>query len=245
MEIAIIEAETADLAAGYQESLARIKKEIKAVLYSKGRAVYSDADKEDLELTVGIEKLLRDGLDLDTAAGANYFENEFNFVFRSEIEINQPLIPEKTSFSSGFVLYNDNSKDKYELNNSFDYLFNQKNLLGFNFNLVKDNINPDYQSFELEYEHRFKKTIMVLKNTSRRYDSDWITDFSQHIDLYYPRENYLLNLALSHYNGGAYVFNVGFQFSDLFSGEKFNLSSLNLWFNDQKTSNLDFKIDLK
>lgn len=244
MEEAIIEAETSDLAAGYQESLARINQEINAVFYLKGRAVYSDADKEDLELTFGIEKLLVDGLNLDTAAGANYFENEANFVFRSEVKINQPLIPEKTSFSSGFVFYNGNSKDKYQLNNSFDYLINDQNLVGVNFNLVVDNKQTDYQTLELEYEHRFKQTIMVLKNTSRRYDSDWTPDFSQHIDFYYPRENYLLNLALSHYNGGEYVFKVGFQFSELFSGDKFNLSSLNLWVNNKKTSNLDFRIDL-
>jgi hypothetical protein len=86
---------------------------------------------------------------------------------------------------------------------------------------------------------------MALKNTYRNDDSGWEKNFSQHLDLYYPRENYLINLALSHYNDGEYVFKVGFEFSDLFSGEKFSLSSLNLWFNDQQTSNLDFRMDLK
>ena len=118
-------------------------------------------------------------------------------------------------------------------------------LLGINFNHVEDNQNSDYQTLELEYEHRFEKTIMVLKNTSRHDDFGWIRDFAQHIDLYYPKDNYLLNLALSHYENGDYVFKIGFEFSDIFSGKNFDLSSLNLWYNTEKVSNLDFRMDLK
>ena len=242
---AIAKADSSELVVEYEESLTRINNQLKTSLYLKGRAVYSEADKEDLELTFGLEKLLRDGINFDTAAGANYFKDKSNFVFKSKLEIDQPLIPKKTSLSSEFVLYNGGSREKYELNNSFDYLINDQNLFGVNYNLVEDDFNPDYQSLELEYEHRFKKTIMVLKNTSRRYDADWTADFSQHLDLYYPLDNYLLNFAISHYKGGDYVFKLGVQISDLFTGEKFNLSSLNLWFNDQKTTNLDFRMDLK
>lgn len=242
---AIKKAENPELASQYQKSLNRVEQELKTIFYLEGRAVYSEADKEDLELSVGLEKLLRDGLKLNTAAGFNYFETESNLLLKSKIEINQPLIPEKTNFSSELLFYNGDSREKYELNNSFDYLVNASNLLGVNYNFVEDNFNSDYQSLELEYEHRFQKTIMVLKNTSRRYDGDWNTDFSQHLDLYFPRDNYLLNLALSHYDGGEYVFKIAFEFSDLFSGDKFNLSSFNLWFNDQQTSNLDFRMDLK
>ncbi|RAK06369.1 hypothetical protein C8C77_12648 [Halanaerobium saccharolyticum] len=188
---------------------------------------------------------MTDGLNLDTSAGANYFADETNFIFRSEIEIYQPIIPDKTSLSSEFVYYDGGSRDKYELNNNFNYLINPRNRWGVNYNFVEDNLNPEYQTLELEYEHQFEQTIMVLKNTSRRYSDGWTADFSQHLDLYYPRDGYLLNLALSHYQGGEYVFKVGFEFSNLFAGDKFDLSSLNLWFNDQKTSNLDFKMDLK
>lgn len=245
IEEAIKEAESAAAKSEYQASLSRINNQLKTVLYLKGRAVYSEADKEDLELTFGLEKPLCDGLNFDTAAGVNYFMDESNFIFRSGIEIEQPLIYDRTSLSSEFVFYNGDSRDKYEFNNNFNYFVNPRNRLGFNFNITEDNINPDYQSLELEYEHRFTQNIMVLKNISRRYDSDWTADFSQHIDLYIPRENYLLNLNLNHYNDGEYVFKVGFEFSDIFSGDKFNLSSLNLWFNDQQTSNLDFRLDLK
>ena len=241
---AIVEAESPQLAAEYEKSLRRINNELKASLYLSGRAVYIEAE-EDIELTLGIEKLLREGINLDTAAGANYFEDKSNFVFKSEIEIGQPFISEKNSLSSKFVFYNGGSRDKYELNNNFNYLVNSQNRLGVNYNFVKDNNESDYQTLELEYEHRFKQTIMVLKNTSRHYDSGWTADFAQHLDLYYPRDNYLLNLSLSHYNGGEYIFKVGFEFSDLFSRNKFNLSSLNFWFNDEKTSNLDFRMDLK
>ncbi|MGM0500119.1 MAG: tetratricopeptide repeat protein [Bacillota bacterium] len=245
IENAIAKAESAELKAEYQESLNRIKGEIKAILYLEGRAVYSDDNKEDLELTFGIEKLLRDGINLKTSTGINYFEDESNFVFKSEVETSSPFIAKDNFFSSEFVFYNGGSKDKYELNNSFDHLVDNNNLWGINFNLIKDNDNSDYQILELEYEHRFEKTIMVLKNTSRHDDSDFIGDFAQHIDFYYPRDNYLLNLALSHYENGDYVFKVGFEFSDVFSGNKFDLSSLNLWFNTEKVSNLDFRMDLK
>lgn len=245
IEKAIKKSESKELAAEYKNSLNRINKEIKSSFYLEGRTVYSDADREDLELTLGIEKLLRDGIDLETSAGANYFKNESNFVFRSEVEIDQPLIPSRNHFSSEFVYYKGESRDKYELNNSWDYLFDKDNLMGANFNFIEDNENTDYQTFELKYEHRFKKIIMVLKNSSRNYDSGWINDFAQHLDLYYPKDNYLLNLTLSHYNDGEYVFKLGFEFSDIFSGKNFSLSNLNLWFNTEKTSNLDFRIYIK
>ena len=242
---AVRKAESPELAAQYQDSLKKIERELKTIFYLEGRALYSEADKEDLELAVGLEKPLSEGVNIEAAVGGNYFENESNFLIKSKLELNQPLISEKTAFSSELLLYNGETKDNYQLNNNFDYLIDEQNLVGFNYNLVENNKKSDYQSLELEYEHRFKKIIMVLKNSSRRYDADWTADFSQHLDLYYPRENYLINLALSHYNDGEYVFKVGFEFSDLFSGEKFSLSSLNLWFNDQQTSNLDFRMDLK
>lgn len=245
LEKAVIKAETEALKKTYQQSLNKIEREIKAIVYLEGRAVYSVENKEDLELTFGIEKLLRDGINLESSAGINYFNSESNFVFKAEIETSYPLLAQANLLSSEFIYYNGNSRDKYELNNSFDHLINAKNLIGINLNLVEDNNNPDYQSLELEYEHRFKKVIMVLKNTSRNYDSTWIGDFSQHLDLYYPQENYLLNLALSHYQGGEYVFKVGFEFSDLFSTEKFSLSSLNLWTNTDEASNLDFRMNFK
>jgi hypothetical protein len=245
IENAIVKAESTELKAEYQEALNRINREIKAILYLEGRAVYSDDNKEDLELSFGIEKLLRDGINLKTSTGINYFEDESNFVFKSEVETSSPLISKDNFFSSEFIYYNGSSRDKYELNNSFDHLINPKNLIGININIIEDNDNPDYQSLELEYEHRFKKVIMVLKNTSRNYDSTWIGDFSQHLDLYYPQENYLLNIALSHYQDGEYVFKVGFEFSDLFSGKNFSLSSLNLWTNTDEASNLDFRMNLK
>ena len=245
IENAIAKAESVELKSKYQASLNRINGEIKAILYLEGRAVYSDDNKEDLELTFGIEKLLWDGINLKTSAGTNYFKSESNFVFKSEIETSNPVISKKTFLSSEFIFYNGDSKDKYELNNSFDYLVDNNNLLGINFNHVEDNQNSDYQTLELEYEHRFEKTIMVLKNTSRHDDFGWIRDFAQHIDLYYPKDNYLLNLALSHYENGDYVFKIGFEFSDIFSGKNFDLSSLNLWYNTEKVSNLDFRMDLK
>ena len=245
----ISKAESKELKTEYQKSLTKINKKIKSTLYFKGRAVYSETNKEDLELTFGIEKLLRDGVNLEAEAGSNYFKDNSNFVFRSEIEIDPPLIAEETSFSSGLVFYNGGTKDKYELNNNFDYLVDNKNLLGVNYDFIVDNKNFDYQTLELEYEHRFKKAIMVLKNTSRHSDSGWKKFFAQHIDLYYPTDNYLLNLAFSYYEGGDYVFKVGFEFSDIFSGKNFNLSNLNLWVNNdnnkKNVSNLDFRIDLK
>ena len=244
MEKAAANAETLELKSDYQKRLKRINRELKSSLYLEGRAVYSKTDKEDLELRFGLEKLVKDGVQLNTSAGANYFKEEFNFVFRSKIELEQPLISDKTFLSSEFVLYNGQSRDKYEMNNNFDYLINPQNLVGVNLNIIEDNINSNYQTFELEYEHRFKKTIMVLKNTSRHDDSGWRGDFSQHLDLYFPRDNYLLNLAVSHYDG-EYIFKIGFEFSDLFSGDSFNLSNLNLWYNNDDVSNLDFRIDFK
>lgn len=245
IEEAITKAESTELKAEYQKSLNRINEEIKAVLYLEGRAIYSDADKEDLELTFGIEKLLRDGINTKTSAGINYFNSESNFIFKSKVETTQPIISENNFFSSEFIFYNGQSKDKYQLNNSFDYLIDNQNLLGLNLNFVEDNENPDYKTLELEYEHRFEKNIIVLKNTSRHDDSGWTPNFAQHIDLYYPKDNYLLNLALSHYQNGDYVFKVGFEFSDIFSGKNFDLSSFNFWLNTEKVSNLDFRMDLK
>lgn len=242
---AIKKAESSELAEQYRESLNRIEEQLKTIFYLEGKAAYSETDKEDLELAVGLEKLLRDGINLESAVGVNFFKNESNFLLKSKLEMSQPLISEKTVFSSEFLYYNGETRDRYELNNNLDYLIDEQNLVGVNYNLVEENINSDYQSLELEYEHKFKKIIMVLKNSSRRYDADWIKDFSQHLDLYFLREGYLLNLALSHYTDGEYVFKVGFEFSDLFSGDEFSLSSLNLWFNDQQTSNFDFRLDLK
>ncbi|MFW6001531.1 MAG: tetratricopeptide repeat protein [Halanaerobium sp.] len=245
LQKAAAEAETEELKAEYESSLDRINDELKAELYLEGRAVYSEVESKDLELRLGVEKDLRDGLDLDTSVGANYFENESNFIFSSEAKINQPLIPAKTSLSSALVFYNGGSRNKYEINNSFDYLINNQNLIGVNYNFVDDNYGSDYQSLELEYEHQFKKSTMVLKNTSRKYDAEWTADFSQHFDLYYPRDNYLLNFSVSHYQGGEYVLRAGVEFSDLFSGRIFDLSSLNFWLNDRQTGNLDFRLDLK
>lgn len=245
LEEAVIKAETEALKKTYQQVLTKIEQAIKSVLYIEARTVYSAEAKEDLELNFGIEKLLKDGLNFESSAGINYYKNDSNFVFKSKLETGYPLLSRKNLLSSEFIYYNGSSRDKYELNNSFDHLVNPKNLIGVNLNLIEDNDKPDYQSLELEYEHRFEKVIMVLKNTSRNYDSTWIGDFSQHLDLYFPQENYLLNLALSHYQGGEYVFKVGFEFSDLFSGEKFSLSSLNLWTNTDEASNLDFRVNLK
>ncbi|MGM0548857.1 MAG: tetratricopeptide repeat protein [Bacillota bacterium] len=245
LEEAVIKAETEALKKTYQQALTKIEQAIKSVLYIEARTVYSADAKEDLELNFGIEKLLKDGLNFESSVGINYYKNDSNFVFKSKLETGYPLLSRKNLLSSEFIYYNGSSRDKYELNNSFDHLVNPKNLIGVNLNLIEDNDKPDYQSLELEYEHRFEKVIMVLKNTSRNYDSTWIGDFSQHLDLYFPQENYLLNLALSHYQGGEYVFKVGFEFSDLFSGEKFSLSSLNLWTNTDEASNLDFRVNLK
>ena len=242
---AIIKAESTELEAEYRETLDRLNNELQAEFYLEGKALYSESDKEDLEFAFGIEKDLKDGLNFNAAAGANYFQDQSNFIFKSKLELDQPIILDKTAFSSEILYYSGESRDKYELNNNFDYLINSKNILGVNYNFLEDNTGSDYQSLELEYEHQFKKIIMVLKNTSRNYDAGWDADFSQHIDLYYPHKNYLLNLSLSHYDGGEYILRAGVDFSDLFSGRLINLSRLNLWLNDKKTANLNFRLDLK
>jgi hypothetical protein len=243
LEEAVKKSENNDLKNQYQKQLEQVRNEIKAVYFLEGRAVYSEADKEDLSLSFGLKKPLKDGLKAEVKAGSNYFQQELNLFLSAGIDIKQPLTTEKTDFSSTLNYFAGESRDQIELNNSFNYYFNPKNRLGINFNLRE--ASTDYQSFELEYEYKFTKNSIVLKNTSRHYDSGWTADFAQHLDFYFPRDNYLLNLSLSRYQDGEKVVKLGFEFSDLFSDKKYNLEKLNLWINNQQTGNLDFKLNLR
>ena len=227
----------------YQRRLEQIREQIKPVYFLEGRAVYSEADQEDLSLSLGLAKPLKDGLEAEFKAGTNYFKQDFNLFLNAGIDLKQPLAAEKTDFSSTINYYQGDSRDRIELNNSLNYYFNQQKRLGVNLNFREARV--DYQSLELEYEYKFTKNSIVLKNSSRHYDTGWTADFSQHLDLYLPRANYLLNLSLSRYQDGEKVVKVAFEFTDLFSRENYSLKNLNFWFNDQKTANLDFRLDLK
>jgi len=243
IKIALTKAESNELKNEYQSRLKIINQKIRTELFIKGKFIYSSAAKDDISLRLGLEKPLNDGINSEISAGVNHFKDEFNLLLGAEIELAPPLLFNKTNFSSTFNFYQGDSKDKIELNNSLNYFFNSKNRAGISFEIVKN--DASYQNLELEYEHRFKKIIMVLKNSSRHYSTGWISDFSQHLDFYYPRDNYLLNFRISHYQDGENLFKVGFEFSNLFSKHKYSLENLNLWFNNQQTGNLDFRLNLR
>lgn len=243
LEGALQKTEQENLKAEYQRQLKELREEIKPLYFLEGRAVYSETDKEDLSVNLGLEKPLKDGLKAEFKLGSNYFKQDFNFLLSAGFDFKPPLTAEKIDFNSSLNYYQGESRDYLELNNSFNYQFNPKNRLGINLNHRE--ARTDYQSLELEYEYRFTKNSIVLKNTSRHYDSGWTADFSQQLDFYLPRDKYLLNFSLSRYQDGEKVVKVAFEFSDLFNRENYSLKTLNFWFNDQKTSNLDFRLDLK
>ncbi|RCW52995.1 lipopolysaccharide assembly protein LapB [Halanaerobium sp. ST460_2HS_T2] len=243
IKIALTKAESNELKNEYQSRLKIINQKIRTELFIKGKFIYSPAARDDISLRLGLEKPLNDGINSEISAGVNHFKDEFNLLLGAEIELAPPLLFNKTNFSSTFNFYQGDSKDKIELNNSLNYFFNSKNRAGISFEIVKD--DASYQNLELEYEYRFKKIIMVLKNSSRHYSTGWISDFSQHLDFYYPRDNYLLNFRISHYQDGENLFRVGFEFSNLFSEHKYSFENLNLWFNNQQTGNLDFRLNLR
>ncbi|MGP3778759.1 tetratricopeptide repeat protein [Halanaerobium saccharolyticum] len=243
LEEALQKTELENLEAEYQRQLKEIREEIKPLYFLEGRTVYSEADKEELSVNLGLEKPLKDGLEAEFKLGSSYFQQDFNFLLSAGFDFKPPLTTEKIDFSSKLNYYQGESRDYLELNNSFNYHFKPKNRLGINLNFRE--ARTDYQSLELEYEYQFAKNSIVLKNISRHYDSGWTADFAQKLNIYLPRANYLLNLSLSRYQDEEKVVKVAFEFSDLFSRENYSLRNLNFWFNDQKTANLDFRLDLK
>lgn len=238
------QAKGTNLETEYKNLWSKTRKNILPTNFVKMELIY-EKDKQDnltTNILIGQERPIRDGLTFEGSGGVSVLRGETNYLARGNISIEKPILSSKISLDS-FVNLEGGENKKSHYNGSFNYNLNDKNTLGVYINFYESAKSSDYQTIELENEYKYKKSVITLKNTSRHASSGWNYDFAQHLDLYYPTDNFLLHFTLSHYDGGEYVFRAGFELSDVFLTEKWKINNLYSWINNKSTGMINVRFD--
>lgn len=239
------QAQGTDLEVEYKKLWRKARKNILPTNFVKTEFKYEYGEQDDLtyNILIGQERPIRDGLTIKGSGGVSVLRGATKYLARGNINIKKPILPSKMSLNSSVNFIGDVGNKELHYNNNFNYILNPKNTLGIYVKFFESDENPYYQTIELENEYKYKNYVITLKNTSRHDSSGWNYNFSQHLDLYYPTDNYLLHFTLSHYDGGEYVFRAGVELSDIFLNNDWKINNLNSWINNKNTSVINIRFD--
>ncbi|MCF8000631.1 MAG: hypothetical protein K9K76_02055 [Halanaerobiales bacterium] len=235
-----------ELKTEYKSKWRKARKNILPTNFIKMEFTYNEDNQSDLysNILLGQERPIKDGLKIEGSGGIRFLKNEINFLARTNLSIKRPILPPKMSLDSN-LNFSGGKNSEIHYNSKLNYILNSKNTLGLFINFYEFNDQKDYQTVELQNEYKYKNSVITFKNTSRHNVDGWNYDFSQHLDLYYPFDSYLLHLTLSHYDGGEYVFRAGFEISDIFLNEEWKINNLYSWLNNKSTGMINVKLDRK
>lgn len=239
------QAEGTELETEYKNLWEKARKIILPTNFVKMEVIYNKEAQNKLtnNILIGQEKPIKDGLTFKGSGGISVSSKKINYLARGNMSIKTPILPSKMSLESN-INFVSGENQKIHYNTNFNYILNSKNTLGLYINFYDSDKESNYQSIELENEYKYKNSLITLKNTSRHNNnSGWNYDFSQHLDLYYPIDNYLLHFTLSHYDGGEYVFRAGFELSDIFLNEGWKINNLNSWLNNKSSGMINVRFD--
>ncbi len=230
-----------ELEAEYEKFLKRAESKLKPTNFIETELRYDD--QLNTNLLAGQNRFIRNGIKIEGSAGLNLYDDELNYLLRAKL--NKPMY--RNMKWSGGIEYLSGGKNKnINYNASFNYKIDQKNTLGFYLNAYDYEQKTDYQTIELEEQYRFNgDNVIVFKNTSRHDSTGWTLDFSQHLDYYYPRDNYVMHFTASRYKGGEYLFRFGIEISNKILNKNLELESFNSWINSKRAANLDMRFNLR
>ncbi|MGM0410976.1 MAG: tetratricopeptide repeat protein [Bacillota bacterium] len=191
----------------------------------------------------GQKRPINDNLDFSTALGLNYWNADSNFLLRTKLNFIPENFKNRLRLSTSFNLTAGGERKNINFYNNLSYLLNEKNSLALNLNVFESKNFNDYQNLELEYKHKWDKSTIILKSISRNDKSGLTLDFSQNINVYYRLDRYLLNMNISHYKGGEYVFKTGIELSNLDFLSDWKISRLNSWFDNKNNGKLSLEIE--
>ena len=243
---ALEQVEDNELKSEYKYKWRKARRKILPTNFIKMEFTYNKGNKNNLSnnILLGQERPIKDGLTIEGAGGIRFLKEEINFLARGNLSIKRPILPTKMSLDSN-VNFSGGENKTIHYNSNLYYSLNSKNTLGLFINFYEFDIQSDYQTIELQNEYKYKNSVITFKNTSRHNIDGWNYAFSQHLDLYYPYNNYLMHFTLSHYDGGEYVFRAGFEISDVFLNEEWKLNNIYSWVNNKSTGMINVRLDRK
>ena len=230
-----------ELEAEYEKLLKRAEDKLEPTNFIETELQYSD--QLNTNLLAGQNRFIRNGIQIEGSAGLNLYEDELNYILRAKLK---KSIYHNIKWSGGIEYLSGGENKNINYTASLNYKIDQKNTLGFYLNAYDYVQKNDYQTLELEEQYRFNNdSVLVFKNTSRYDSAGWTLDFSQHLDYYYPRDNYVMHFTASRYKGGEYVFRFGIEMSNKVLNKNLELESFNSWINSKRAANLDMRFNLR
>lgn len=235
----------------YLNLLQTAREKIKPTNFAKLEFLYETTDSEGIIATnflLGQERLISNNINVTGLAGINYKNNNFNYLLRTEFELDSFSFLKNLGFKNSNNLTIGTGENKFDTYNNLNYKINDKNSLAFNLNAfnVFSNENPrNYQNINLEYKHKWDKLVGIIGVTARHEESDLTLDFSQNIEIYYPLDKYLFNFNISHYENNEYVFRAGIEITDIKLNSNWIVRNLNGWVNNKNSAKLDLRFENK
>lgn len=232
----------------YLNLLQTAREKIKPTNFAELEFLYETTDSEGIIATnflLGQERLISNNINVTGLAGINYKNNNFNYLLRTEFELDSFSFLNNLSFKNSNNLTIGNGENKFDTYNNFNYKINGRNSLTFNLNVMFAENETNYQNINLEYKHKWNKMVGIIGTTSRRDESGWNMDFSQNIEIYYPLDKYIFNFNLSHYDNNEYVFRTGIELTEIKLSSNWFIKNLNGWINNKNSAKLDLRFENK